>query len=128
RARPPAVAPCAGMSAAAPSGGSVDRDGVADVRRRPRRHRALAPDAQRRIIVGERPDRLGAAVAQLAEAGVAVLAADHPILPVAHLVLLGQAAAASSGAAALNCAASVEPAIAVVLLAPPESATAPAPK
>src|SRR5512146_1928800 len=97
------------------------------MRLRPRRHRPLAPDAQRLVVLGERPDRLGAAVAQLAEAGVAVLAADHPILPVAHRFLLGQAAAAFSGAAS-NWAASVEPAIAIVLLAPPESASATASK
>src|SRR5438132_11793032 len=94
-----------------------------------RRQRPLAPDRQRLLVVGERANRFGRLVGQLAEAGVAVLAADHPELPDCHgraLLAACYSAAAPSGRS--NWAASVDPAIATVLLAPPDRASATASK
>src|SRR5882757_5372513 len=96
---------------------------------RPRRLRALLPELERAVVVRERAERLDLAVDDLAEAGVAELAADHPELP--RRIRHDRYSAASLMGCACsppNCAASVEPFIAVVLDWPPEIARATASK
>src|SRR5216683_18233 len=109
----------------------VDGDRVAHMRQRPCRLRALLPELQRAIVARERAERLDLAVDDLAEAGVAELAADHPELPrrVRHRRYSAASLMGCVGSSpAPNCAASVEPFIAVVLDWPPEIAKATASK
>src|ERR1700722_5669785 len=98
--------------------------------------RDVAPGLERGVVARVRAERLGAAIDEPLEARVGIFAADHPELLGHDGLYLGCGlrtfplghSAAWRGADGVNCPASVEPAIAVVVLAPPEIASATASK
>src|SRR4051812_49840630 len=70
----------AGVFVVGPSADIVDGNRVADMRQWAGRLRALLPELERPIIALEGAESLDLAVNDLAEAGVAEFAADHPEL------------------------------------------------